>query len=155
MADGLIFGNVERFAIELSKPAKKARLRLWIDGESFGDFKRSAELHSSLEDLRLLLRHLDSLTERALTRKSAEEMFAWLVSTPSYALFQKRRRYTRFLGEQMDHLTMFSRLRDGQLEWTFYTNREKVPTFTSVLLDKDVVAKVCVKYVAWCERLPV
>jgi len=59
------------------------------------------------------------------------------------------------LGEQMDHLTMFSRLRDGQLEWTFHTNREKTPTFTSVLLDKDVVAKVCVKYVAWCERLPV
>ena len=153
MTEGLIFGNVNRFAIEISKAAAKARLRLWIEGEPFGGFKRSGELCHSLEDLRLLLRHLDSLTERAIARKTPEEMFAWLLDTPSHALYQKRRKYIRFLGDQMDDLSMFSRLHDGQLEWTFRTCRTKVPRFTSVLLDKNAVAKVCTKYVAWCERL--
>jgi len=155
MTESLIFGDVNRFAIEISRAAKKARLRLWLVGKPFGDFKRSDELQPSVEDLRILLRHLDSLTERALTRKTPEQMFAWLLATPSYALFEKRRKYTRFLGEQMDNLTMFSRLHEGQLEWTFYTNRAKVPRFTSVLLDKDLVAKVCTEYVDWCERMPV
>ena len=155
MTESLIFGNVNRFALEIGRAAKKARLRLWLAGKPFGDFKRSDELQHSMVDLRILLRHLDSLTERALTRKTPEQMFAWLLATPSHALFEKRRKYTRFLGDQMDNLTMFSRLHEGRLEWTFYTNRAKVPRFTSVLLDKNTVAKVCTKYVAWCERLSV
>jgi hypothetical protein len=155
MSESLIFGNVKRFAIEISRPAKKARLRLWVGGKPFGEFKRSGELLHSAEDLRLLLQHMDSLTERALARKTPPQIFAWLLSTPSHALYQKRRKYIRFLGDQMDHLTMFSRLHEGQLEWTFYDNRAKVPNFTTVLLDKSVVTKVCTKYLAWCERLPV
>jgi hypothetical protein len=152
MTENLIFGNVKRFAIEISKPAKKAHLRLWVDGKSFGAFKRSGELLHSMEDLQILLKHLDSLT---LTRKTPEQIYAWLLDTPSHAAFQRRRKYIRFMGDQMDHLTMFSRLQDGQLEWTFCDPHGKVPRFTTVLLDKSTVEKVCKKYIAWCERLPV
>src|SRR6478609_2478670 len=151
MSESLIFGTVKRFAIEISQPAKKARIRVWAKGTPFGEFKRSGELLHSVQDLRLFLRHLDSLTERALARKTPEQIYTWLLETPSQAQFSKRRKYIRFLGDQMDHLTMFTRLHEGQLEWTFCDHRGNkkptslldtppMPRITTMLLDKETVA---------------
>ena len=148
----VFIGDPALFAIELSEPAKTAGLRLHVEGRAYGDFKVRDDLTESIHDFGSLVQHIDSLSEPAIEGKSAEFVFDWILNTGDHAEFQRRRRYIRFMGEQMDSVTMFSYLRNGRLDWAFRHNRAQNQRLHVHSIDKKVVVAVARAYIGWYRK---
>jgi len=151
MEKDFIFGRVDSFAIEISEKSKSALLKLWINGKSYGSYKKRGELIHSIEDLQILLTNLDKLYETFFDKMDASAIFSWLLSVQTEEDNRKTRRYVRFLGDQMDNISMFSYLRGEKLEWGFYNVKTK--KIQTQQIDKNVIIDVCTEYIQWYSSL--
>jgi hypothetical protein len=151
MEKDFIFGRVDSFAIEISEKSKSALLKLWINGKSYGDYKKRGELIHSIQNLSLLLEHLDTLKENIFDTMPPKEIFSWLLSMDVQEDYEKRKKYIRFLGDQMDNISMFSYLRGEKLEWGFYNVKTK--KIHTQQIDKNVIIDVCTEYIQWYSSL--
>jgi hypothetical protein len=75
----------------------------------------------------------------------ASAIFSWLLSVQTEEDNRKTRRYVRFLGDQMDNISMFSYLRGEKLEWGFYNVKTK--KIHTQQIDKNVIIDVCTEYI--------
>jgi trehalose-6-phosphatase len=151
MKNKLVFGNSDSFAIEISENSKVAALRIWINGKSYGTYKKRGELIHSIEDLKILLTNLDKLYEIFFDEMDANAIFSWLLSVQTEEDNRKTRKYVRFLGDQMDDKSMFCYIRGLKLEWAFYNVKTK--KIHTELIDKKAVVDACVEYINWYESL--
>ncbi|HEV8512967.1 MAG TPA: DUF1629 domain-containing protein, partial [Cyclobacteriaceae bacterium] len=59
------------------------------------------------------------------------------------------KKYIRFLGEQMDHVTMFAYLKNDAIEWAFYNQKTK--KIKTEQIAKTSIIKACDPYFKWFE----
>lgn len=125
----MLFGNKENIAIEIEQGNKidKFYIRLWLQNNSFGKFKRSGSLIHLINDLNTLLSKKSELI--LFCKLSKEEVlseFSLLMEKKGYDYYDKHlRHYIRFLGDQLDEFPMKSMSCDGYSKWVIYETKTK------------------------------
>ncbi len=79
MKNTLLFGSSDLFAIEISEKSKVAALRIWINGKSYGSFKRKDRLIDSIIDVYTLLENIDNLHEKSIDQMDANSVFFFAI----------------------------------------------------------------------------
>ncbi|MDP9955128.1 hypothetical protein J2X97_000765 [Epilithonimonas hungarica] len=125
----MLFGDKENIAIEIEQGNKidKFYIRLWLQNNSFGKFKRSGSLIHLINDLNTLLSKKSELI--LFCKLSKEEVlseFSLLIEKNSYDYYDKYlRHYIRFLGDQLDEFPMKSMSCDEYSRWVIYETKTK------------------------------
>ena len=155
-----IFGNKEIFAIEIKIVDKieKSNLRIWINENPLGYFKRNGELIYSIRNLKKLIFNRHGLYENSFDKMSSDEMFKWILGNEllnnstleSRAEFKRRHKYVVFWGDQLDEFSTICYFKNAIFYWIIYdVKKKKALSFKSK--EEDVVP-VLEEYISWYEN---
>jgi hypothetical protein len=147
-----IFGSKEEFAIEIKVNGviEKSNLRLWIQNNPVGYYKKMNVLTDSVKNFKKLLFHKSTLYNQIVDLKNPEEIFQWMLSDPKEpGDFESRMKYIRWMGEQLDEFSMIAFFNKDKFQWIVYDVKKK-KVFSYLITEADLV-NTSADYINWYE----
>ena len=119
-----IWGTQELFAIEIGNylPATSSgKFRLWLNGSTFGDFKKSHKLVYASNSIKSLASSKSDLWEKDFEGKDEKEIFSMLAmldkgveefTKEDYNKIERYQKYSPFFGDQFDNISSVIYIKD-------------------------------------------
>jgi len=173
-ANKMIFGKKGKFALEIENSKKKDKhlLRLWMNGNSYGKFKRSGKLFRLKNEL-LRLRNLeDELFEKRLENIDAQGFFEFRICTefpelfsqnydvfnpPKKVLFarkefERRKKYIFFPGDFLtDNLSVSVLIKEKSINFYFSESTKKNYKHSKEIISLSYFEVVADEFLKWYE----
>jgi hypothetical protein len=153
------FGQPNEFCIEF-EPVKSDLflIFLWFNGIKYGKGLKPDRLIHCAKSLKKFLLVQNELIRPDLLRMSNKELMEWMIamdlvsnySSENATLFIQRRRFVRFLGDQMDEYSIWTIVNNSQVFWYLYDNATN--SFHIHAVDVKINNSVFQEIVQWFEQ---
>jgi len=159
----LIFGDKSKIAFEIEQGVTgiKGCMRLWINGQPIGDFKKQDEYINVIFDFKKFYNTYEILYEQKFDQMTIEEIqtyllaedLVWSENPKDLEEAERRQIYTRFLGVQFDGLCSFESLyKDGDITWIIWYYKRTKDNYHSFKIKFEDYKKATTEFTAWFDK---